>query len=269
MSDYFAALNRSAGPVRERRDPMLDHPGLVEQDVEHVSDSRITTPASPPLLHTERATIAAEAPHPYDEPTATAAHFSHQDVEPVTPLAAPLAPKISLPAAAPQPASAELPEGLVRHEAVRAALRWVAADPIRQQAPSTMSIIDEAPRRANHPAIHQPLDAPRPTVKDAPTPDAEPASIAIQNAAPAARDTAQRPRRARALGTEATVIDRIAEEKAPLHEERVEVSIGTIHVRVDAPPPPAVVAQSMQAPQPQPERREERSSFSRCRIPRV
>lgn len=268
MSDYFAALNRSAGPVRERRDPMRDHPGIVEQVVERVSDSQGATHASPPLLHPERTTIAAEDSHQHGE-AAPAAKISQQDVEPVTRLAVPRAQNNSMPAAPAQPAAAELPEDLVRNEAVRAALRWVAADPVRQQAPSTMSIIEEAPRRANHPAIHRQLDAPRPTVKDADTPDAEPASIAIQDTSPAMRDAAQRPARARALTKDATLVDRIAEEKPPRHEERVEVSIGTIHVRVDAPSPPAVVTQSTQASQPQPESREERSSFSRCRIPRV
>jgi hypothetical protein len=236
---------------------MRDHPGIVEQDVERVSDSPGIAHASSPLPHAEPAMIAAD--------------ISAHDRGPVAQPAAPPQQRVPASTASPQSASVDLPEALVRNAAVSAALRWVAADPARQQAPSTRSIINEAPRRAatRSPAIKQLVDSPAPAGKESDSLDAEPVWVEIQTVPPAARDRTQRPERAHTLTADATVVNPLAVEMPQLQEERVEVSIGTVHVRVDAPSPPAVVAQPMQASQPRPERREERSSFSRCRIPRI
>jgi hypothetical protein len=255
MTDYFAALTRSAGLARERREPMRDPAGIVEQNVERVADSRGVAYASSPLPHAEPATIAAET--------------SEHDNGPVAQPAVPAKRGIPASTAPPRSVSADPPEALVRNAAVGAALRWVAADPARRHDPSTPSIIDEAPRRSASPAITQQVGAAPPASKDSDSLDTKPAWIEIQAAPTTQRDAAQRPERARTLTTNATVVDRLADEIPPLQEERVEVSIGTIHVRVDAPSPPAVVAQPRQASQPSPERHEERSSFSRSRIPRI
>jgi hypothetical protein len=255
MSDYFAALTRSAGPALERREPPRDQANIVEQNVERVSDS-------PGLAHA--------SPLPHAEP-AIAAASTAQDSEPAPLPAARPVQRTPIPTASPQSASADLPEALVRNAAVSAALRWVAADPARQQAASKRSIIDAASGRAAGPVIEQQLDTLPVTANDPDCLDAEPAWIEIQTARPAARDRGQRPERARTLTAEATLVDRRADDLPQLHEERVEVSIGTIHLRVDAPSQPAVVAQPMPAPQTRPERREEpgSSGFSRCRVPRL
>jgi hypothetical protein len=75
------------------------------------------------------------------------------------------------------------------------------------------------------------------------------------------------PRAARAWQPVITTID----EPAPPMQDRIEVNIGTIHVRVDAPPAPHAVVQPAPPQQrpPQPARPADRSSFSRSRVPRV
>ena len=266
MSGYFTALGRSAGSVRQQREPS-SAPGIAEQEVGRVSDSPNVERTLSALSHPESTTMAAEISDDGSGPGAQRAVTQNEPTgSPTqqrmsTPADSPSREGISRPTASPQQrrfmaptspgsASADLPEALIRNAAANAALRWVAADPAR-------------PRRE---AAHS---QPR-TREGSDSLDAESTWIGIQ-AAPAGepRET-QRREETPLLTADATVVDRHAAETSQPQEERVEVRIDTIHVRVDAPSPPPVIAQPMQALQPKVEPREERSSnFSRCRVPRI
>jgi hypothetical protein len=181
------------------------------------------------------------------------------------------------------------------HPVVRAALEWVAADPESvERAESTpgsaepQRVSDPSPRRLvptpSAPAAKsvdtvsvaaaeslRPRHAPPlPRFEHQAAHDAEPgparAAAPIQSSQVGDLDLARRP-----ASQASQPVVTTADEPAPPPQDRIEVTIGTIHVRVDAPPAARAVVQPAPPPPrpPQPARSADRSSFSRSRVPRI
>jgi hypothetical protein len=281
MSDYFGALLRSAGAAPPDAVapgvPPIGQADLVEQEVEVEVGA---PPESAPAAHSPDAPAANEPAS--DTPTEARLAPDRREVvrsEPAGSLVT-------------RPALDEV------HPVVRAALEWVAADPepveravsAVSDVPAAQPVGASSPRRqlphsptpfAPPAAPAAPLAAaltePRRTVQPPHVPpvlriqhEAEPAP---QLQAPSSPPSPVRepdlalPRASRAWQPVVTP----THEPAPAPQDRIEVNIGTIHVRVDAPPVPRAVVQPAPPPQrpPQPARPADRSSFSRSRIPRV
>lgn len=304
MSDYFTALGRSAGSVRQQRERTFT-PGIVEQEVGRVSDAPNTARAraSSQLDHPDSmrigADISGDGGRPGGAPGVGARTSTQAAAGPQQRMSAPVgstsqhrmsapAGTVSTSAASPRSASAGLPEALVRNAVVNAALRWVAADPA---GPRREAAQDQSSAREESGS----LEAERAWI------EMETASVAARHntrRAAGERHETQRPGRGHILTADATVVDPLADEmprlrdeisrlqddipglqgeisrlrdgRPRIQEERVEVSIDTIQVRVDSPSPRAVVAPPMRASQSKVEGREDRSSnFSRCRVPRI
>ena len=275
MTDYFGALLRSAGAVPADLAARATPTGtadLVEQEVEvEVGAAPESVAPAKGFELNSAAQSATEAAPASPEP---------REARRSEPVRSPFA----------RPALDEV------HPVVRAALEWVAADPEREEraaseAPEPEVASDPAPRRQLPPvasqsartaaadvtlaaAATQPVRTVRPR-QAPPLPridhEAEPAPDR-QTAAPSPPSPVREldftlPRASR---TRLDVIKTI-DDAAPGPKDRIEVSIGTIHVRVDGPPAPRVVAQPAQAPQrpPQPERPADNSGFARSRLPRV
>jgi len=275
VSDYFGALLRSAAalaaPARPPTPASAVAPGddLVERDCD--ADA-----AAPPG---ERAPARAEPAHePAAQPVAWPAATldadapAHRDGVAQQRFAAPSVRPDLQPAA---PPAAPLPqrEGpALAHPLVRAALRWVAADP------------QALPAQAQ-PALPTHLAAPP---HAAPSPEAEPAVAPVQPVAPPADAgrAAAAPRRPQGMREVGDIGDieltlpalprrrGAPEGAAPWPVEAaprptIDLHIGTIHVAVDAPPPRAVLPPPAQpAPRP-PAPAAERSGLFRMRLPRL
>lgn len=277
MGDYFGALLRSAGVAPARAgDGGTPAPRVADIGVE------VETIAAADGGTAEVQRDAVEE----GSSTPSAVQGTRMAVQPAVAQqsAAPASP-------ATQPKQpADAPEGAL-HPAVRAALHWVAADPeaARESSPPAPRRLTPAPRPSARPsAIAQPASRfdsesePSPSPR-APAPPVGRPPQAEANGALA--DTPFAPRFGTASDGLVAELD-VAFDPLPQREpgrsrnaahssaqhEQVEISIGSIHVRVDPPPPAVVAATPPPLPQPVPQRtgaaRGSDTSFARSRLPR-
>jgi hypothetical protein len=228
--DYFGALLRSAGHAMTATPAVMQAAGddLVEFDVEREAPRpearREATPAPAPSRTSALPPVVAPValqradgelpPLPFRDTQSPATH----DV--------PSSPQTPLVDASPP-----------LHAVVHAALTWVAADPRMRAMPGTSAQEDPPPPAAFEPST--------------PAQPAEDASEEIEHLAPAHADApdtlpAQRPRNATRATSERRA--RSSTPAAPPREEVIEISIGAIHLRVDAPAPQTIVAAPAPAP---------------------
>ena len=286
MSDYFGALMRSTGAVQAPAaagvpPTAAQQPAgadIVEQDVEVQAGVPSKRVVRHPALSNERsieagASVAGERVGD-PSPQATAdARFGADDVRPPADAgdrnAAQATPK-SFP---------QLEEQALAHPALRAAVRWVAADPQSAHARAGDTPQARIEARAPQQEAAQERSEPEPAATrnrlgPAPQPAAERRSEAAAKPAAAHEFDLSLPPALRARPA-AVALEAGAPMPMPLPPRHsVDVHIGTIHVAVDAPAerivaqaaPPAVRLQ----PQPQAQARAiERGGFSRLRLPRL
>jgi hypothetical protein len=248
--DYFGALMRSSGL------------------------GAAATGVDPGGLEVDASPAAAELPSPtgWNEPVSPAAAMPMAAVPavpattaaPVVPAPLHIEPVEAGPADAVVVASAavaarpDAAQAATGHAMVDAAMRWVAADP--RQPPHA---VHEAPLRPPRPLARAPVDGTRPaaqqdTAPDRPQPGPEPRpELVVDRSAetsfPDPTPLPERETRPNVLAwprpARATAPSSAMPPTAPLaREDRIEVSIGAIHLRVDAPaaqtvahaaPPPA------------------------------
>ena len=258
MSDYFGALIRSSGlTIADRTPPTAQHrPDIstpVDIDVESGTERAATAPpkagTQPQAATTLEASDSARQerrPQPSPVPAERATGDPRHPVAPESDAANKVRPhrgSESTPGEEPtQPADAPsaLLHPVLGQIAIRAAMRWVAAEPGDDRAQrAAVSMITPPTQQLSPPIAREPAhERASPALRDE-TPLAAPPGIPrpIRAAAPEAVDahapvpTAAPERLARPAVVRA---DPIA---APiLHDEPVEISIGAIHVRVDAAP---------------------------------
>ncbi|MDH4606948.1 hypothetical protein [Pseudomonas sp. BN102] len=259
MSDYFAALMRASNLFASSAAPTPEAP--LEFGVEVPAPPLSAAPAPHPVRSETRATVAASEQSTPVAPVAqpAPARQRHDDRHPATSaMPAPVAPGPRAEPATLSPATSqsgqpgvEMPDGDPPRrpradELVQAAMRWVASDPQLvppgQQVPMhghAMAHMPDSgltPFAAIPPQVIAPLDPPRPPLgadaASAPLP--APVALPIQATEPARRH---------------------AEPEAQVSEaeELLEISIGAIHLRVEAPAPqtlarPATPAAPAQQP---------------------
>ncbi|MCY1543556.1 hypothetical protein D9M68_793780 [compost metagenome] len=176
--------------------------------------ARLSPPAPSHPLHDDtplatRVLPVAAAQGPRAEPGTT------------PPAAAPLQSGIELPADAP-------PRRPQADERVQAAMRWVASDPALEsparQVPIQRSPVTDSPDAgptplaATPPEVMAPLDPPRPPLAADAASIPLPAPLAVQGLEPGRRHVEP-------------------EAQVAVAEELLEISIGAIHLRVEAPAP--------------------------------
>ncbi|HUG24244.1 hypothetical protein [Piscinibacter sp.] len=281
MSDYFGALMRSSGLAVGGAAPIVAPRVEAGMPVEvHVEQPAVR--AEPAMSPAPRAAHSAESPEPavralpaqvardvHDEP-------AQRPDRPREPEAAPTSAQTSAPMeaaavahpsidAAAQPAS-QAP--VTAHTLVRTAMQWVAAGP--QEV------------RAKPPAV---IDPPIATTPPEPAPrspdeirDQRPPARAESLELPPSHEHPPSPPRlapppipARPLIPQPATLRAERPSPASPRDDTVEVSIGAIHVRVDAPatqtvartPPPPPAPRAASAPRP------ERSALSRRALRRI
>jgi hypothetical protein len=281
MSDYFGALLRSAGVVSSDalapRATPIGQGDLVEQEVE----VEVGAPESMTAAQSPEAPAAIE-PAPSTPTDTRPASPERREVMRSEPVGSPFT----------RPGLDEV------HPVVRAALEWVAADP-EPGARAVPAVSGSAEsQRASEPSSRRQLpQVPTPILPPVTPPDTVAAavteSVRPRHAPPspvehqAVHEVPPAPARAAAPVQPSAVRDldlalppasrtrqpavTTIVEAAPVPQERIEVHIGTIHVRVDPPPAPHAVVQPAPPPQrpPQPARAADRGSFSRSRVPRI
>jgi hypothetical protein len=236
MSDYFGALIRSSAMVLGGQAPARAVPHAVpslEVVGERVAPA-LTTHAeiAPAVAMTPAAATAQSVPdkEPVGETSADAVLHA------VTVAASPADSAKASPGTWSQPAVAPDAKASPAHELVRAAMRWVAADP--QQAPTLAERARQEERASSLPGA---------TV------------VEVLTLPPAHVDLTELESRSFAIPADAcaraiTPVGSTLLER-PAHSERLEISIGAIHLRVDAPAPqttartPAVPPTPTRSPQ--------------------
>jgi hypothetical protein len=278
MSDYFAALMRSAGSIpvdagARAGTPAPHAPGddLREEHVEVVAAAPPGPASVQPLAHDEAAieempershggapAAAGVAPLP-------SATSSPDVAVPESVRASPL-PALALPSTVPL---APVEQHAAMNPVVRAALRWVAADPgnlAGAPAPGVASpSANVDPRQPAQRTETRALAVER-SGRRSPI---DPAVPALHRAGPAPRQVAPQMDLSPAPRSPRMATREEVAREARGDAQRVEVSIGTIHVRVDAPEPRVVAQPAAPPPRPAPAPPAERSGFSRCRLPRL
>lgn len=284
MSDYFDSLIRSSGltvgsSMPTRLAPPVSRPSLVEIDIQHSVPVTQPLPASSsqPATLPKAGAIANEAPasqREFDPPPArpmaaisqaraladgplasdghaAGVHLRTQQAEPPIPSVAPAAP-------VPPPQA---------HALVRAAMQWVAADPQQASpepwasAPRERFVAPTEPARP-HAVISTPVAKAEAGPQSAPPAQVQPLAHPL---APG-EDTPRRP------GTPATPLAAPVTASPSPRDELFEISIGAIHLRVEAPtpqtvarvPPPPSAAQRAAGPTITP-----RSALSRRALRRI
>jgi len=256
MTDYFGALLRSIGrapPPQAAAPAVALGADVVEVDVERVADPSLSGPPAMARQTASRSSlmrgetpgeVVPAASDRRDLPAALARPPVSPTLSRVEVVAEP--PTASAPPDPAPPASAPDDRG---RAVTRAALAWVAADsdssgPMSDVAPPTTHPAVEQVT-SNEPAAPLPqLESRRPVVSEAgPRPAVEaPASVAPGMAA--AKTIVQSgPIYPRTFVT----LDAQAASFAP-RAESVEVTIGEIHVRVDAATPPTMAPAAPSAP---------------------
>jgi len=231
MSDYFDGLMRSSGlPLGQA--PVL---GPSPRDAAPLTEIDVEVPAAAPLIGpldvTAQAVQHAFAALPVLAPAPASAELPPQvdEVKP-SPAAAPpasaLAPLAAFPAVEPT---------MSRERITQAAMRWVAAGPA--QAPTDPVPADTTPATsAEMRPVEPPASIATATPSDPPRPPESVPTIArrIESPPPPAVPEARLPSRAVVVPT--------PQATPPTHEDALHVSIGAIHLRVEAPLPPALQA---------------------------
>jgi hypothetical protein len=249
MSDYFDGLMRSSGlPLGQA--PVL---GPSPRDAAPLTEIDVEVPAAAPLIGpldvTAQAVQHAFAALPVPRGSALAPQPVSSKTAPVmapAPASAELPPQVDevkpSPAAAP-PASALAPLAafpaveptMSRERITQAAMRWVAAGPA--QAPTDPVPADTTPATsAEMRPVEPPASIATATPSDPPRPPESVPTIArrIESPPPPAVPEARLPSRAVVVPT--------PQATPPTHEDALHVSIGAIHLRVEAPLPPALQA---------------------------
>lgn len=265
MSDYFGALLRASGLAGR---PAAAVPVLREVDVEApvvggsaAADATTASRESPP---------AALAPLPSSTdlrraPATAAIQGAAEGPDAAGPLAeSPRGPAAADDADAPNarpttvspPSRASqvtidlpAPPAVVSHPAVQAALRWVAADP---QSPPIDALRGLPAEGTDRPAAPVAPTAATAAITTPPAPGDE------GRAAPPVAATV------RAMSIEARRPPPMSED-----EPAVEVSIGSIHLRVDAPAAPQTTTRAAPAAAPAALPVRARSSLARRALPRI
>jgi hypothetical protein len=267
MSDYFGALFRATGLAGR---PVAAAPALREVDVEvpvagdaavaeAPTDPRGASPAS--AANPSSAAVPSHPPTAAATPVGAAATGAADAV--AGPARAPAAvghadaakaePATTDAADAPAPIDLPAPSEVVSHPAVQAALRWVAADPQGQpQAP--LQRPDPARSALATPAGRS--SSPVPAIA---------ATSAIAES-PTRVDTIGAPPRV-AASARAAPFDR--PPRRPDDEPAVEVSIGSIHLRVDAPAAPQTTTRAAAAAAPAAPPSAARSGLARRALRRI
>ena len=243
MSDYFDGLLRSSGlplsqapviaPSMRGAAPAAALDLEAPMDLAPAESSAVATarPIQPAFAQTPAPAWTFESVAP-NETSDSATSFGFPPTLKAEPLPAAVPASVETKAALARPIAVPATEPAMTHERmVQAAMRWIAAEPA-QDGPMAIATPERAP--------YEPLasDRPRQTFIDTlPTPSA-PAPSAPQRAEPAsarpnAVSQAQPPSRAVAAPMERAM-------PAPAREEAIQVSIGAIHLRVEAPAPPAL-----------------------------
>ncbi len=250
MNGYFGALMRSSGLGVGRGAPGMTQveASVVEIDVEHgpttmaLAAARAAStpqPASAAIAVAHSAEVPAPSATPVDEHTARGVPMvqARHATSPQADLGAAPDAADDGPHSPPAPPATEATKPPLGQALVHAAMHWVAADPrpastvaqvVPPHAPSVVAVTAQA--RAVAPA--QPLREAEvePEAQASATAPTHPASLAE----PSAREPMQVP--ALAIRPTRSVPMAPPDPLAPeARHEVVEVSIGTIHVRVDAP----------------------------------
>lgn len=234
MSNYFDGLIRASGLAAGSYPPVAADHGITEIEVQHDAPPSATSPVTEePRTNDQRADFIT--PPPMATPTLPAPPI-REDAAPPRKAYTGLASDRSLPASpaqSPQPQS-DLPD---LGQAMAHALRWVTAD---VESPSALTEIALEPAPPNLP---QALTTHGITpLRVAPIRQPE----SIDQTSPWASGT----------------------RRPATHDETVEISIGAIHLRVDAPPPQTVVQAPAPTPRP-PADRPPRSALSRRALRRI
>ncbi len=281
MSDYFGALIRASGLAGRIDPPLAANHGITEIEVQQDAPPARTSPVTQvPRTNTQRTeimttppvattTMPASAIREYSAPPRT----EHTELASDRPLPAsapeprgetsmaPGLPTAPVSASSPRPQETAPDPGQAM---VQAALRWVAAGD--QTASSTIAP-DITP---------SPPKAPQALAADQPSPPAR--SIVSRPLVEPASPTAKLPELA--MPTRAAPIRQMEAKEQALppvrgtrradsREETVEVTIGAIHLRVDAPPPQTVVQSPLPTPRSTADRPPPRSALSRRALRRI
>jgi hypothetical protein len=277
MTGYFDALIRSTGVAFDSRPPAPGHhasPARAEStgpvgtdsleiDLEGIAAPAAASTAGFPRHATPMRGPAGTAERPLERAPYSASPKAVEDTAaevppPILPArpAPPPAPLAEAHASQHEPASPDRSNRMLR-----AAMEWVAAGPVRAAAPAaatpaaapTPSALADrglpaAVPRADRPIQVPPLDRPslhRRPLDPAPVDAAEPrARPAPSREAPSITVTAAVAPRADPIPAEPVTQQSAGYAPRVAHDEIIEVSIGAIHLRVDAPavqmrPPPA------------------------------
>lgn len=262
MSDYFDGLMRSSG-LRLGTEPVLGPsrartPALPEIENVSTAVAPMTSPVAGPVEAPARGTPAVAASVPAPAGPMLPAVPPAADAPP--PAAEPVHAAAAIPTASPIPASPIPAAPPATHDRlVAAAMRWIAAG---SDAPSATSQIEAAespvipaetpPSRATprpKPTSLLEITRPDPVLPVAVSPDLD--RTARVSAPPSAP-----PGSARAEPSAATIPPRPPASQPPashprdagVRDEGVQVSIGAIHLRVEAPPAAAVPTPSPAVP---------------------
>jgi hypothetical protein len=236
MSGYFGALMRASGMPIAGRTPALAHveSPVVEIDVERgpapMPARMVSTPSTPQQPVTPIRVPAAVAPL---TPTQLAGDTHEAQTGPVRTEHAGSRATEDTEAAVPAPRTVEPSKPPLGEALVRAAMQWVATDTqhlrgIAQAEPSsaqTPAARGDELSVAATPALREPRVDSQPHPQDeAPAPFPVPELTAHEPVATPALAATRSTRPAPAMPV-----------APPDHDEVIEVSIGAIHVRVDAP----------------------------------
>jgi hypothetical protein len=236
MSDYFGALMNLSG-VAARPAPMTGQvaapaPDVVELDVVREVAPAHAAPAAEPRGSVAPRAIPAMPPpietkgQPQSQPARPAATMPTIVLSPAPTSAVAPAEETRVSSVTPEPISRRL---------IRAATKWVAADP---QVLATLAATEQPARRSDPvPAALQDRVVPPGRERSASSRH-EPNATTTTDAAPAPARIIEPPSRVIEAARDVFAEPRAAARSIPtmVQEETVEVSIGAIHVHVDAPP---------------------------------
>ncbi|MGY4532010.1 hypothetical protein ACVW0Y_001126 [Pseudomonas sp. TE3786] len=250
MSDYFAALLRASGLDAATVDsPAGEDAGLPEVETFTAAPASAAPTETVPAAQARQAqvVIAEQQPAMPAEPRANVVSQPLAVAQPVLEPAALTQQPVIHPSTATPPADAPINQQAL----LQSVLRWVASDPqpstaheaasltasslnlptsvaVASAAPAAPAAFDSAVFNAPQPLVAEPLVTP---------PNQQQASIAI--AAPAAVSAGINQPATQLQPPAASFIAALPETPATPTEQPISVSIGAIHLRVEAPPAPA------------------------------
>ncbi len=269
MRNYFDALVRASGRgVGIDPSAAADH-GIAEIQVQHDAPPAATSPVmAGPRMDTQRSEIIT--PPPVVTPTLQGPAIREYSAPPSTSYtevasdrSLPTSPSGSAPVSSPRPQAAAPDPGQAM---VHAALRWVTADVGSPGALTEIALTPEPtpPIPAQELTTHKITPATMPSVS---APEAQP----VAGATALLPEALTRLRVAPIRHLEP--IDQpspwaIGTRRPASHDETVEITIGAIHLRVDAPPPQTVVQAPVPTSRP-PADRPPRSALTRRALRRI